>query len=144
MPKTLSPAETDSIRVKYSGQRQTLQAEKVLVERQLREAEASVRAKYKSLREPLDTEESGATRKLESRIETIQKKYKEQYASFERIRRKLDEDFRRTAAEIEEKCNKERRNLFALHWEQEKIRRRLKVFSRITFSVYLKRVFGLS
>ena len=28
MPKTLSPAETDSIRVKYSGQRQTLQAEK--------------------------------------------------------------------------------------------------------------------
>jgi hypothetical protein len=144
MPKMLSAAETDSIKGKYAGQGQKLLAEKVLVEHQMRDAEGSVRAKFKSLREPLEKEELASTGKTQSKIEIVRKKYKERYESLENIRRKLDEDYKRSTVEIDEKSNKERRNLVALHWEQEKVKRRLNVFSRIKFSGYIKRVFGLA
>jgi hypothetical protein len=142
MPKMLSPAQTDSIKRKYAGQGQLLHTQKVLIEQQVGDAEVSVRARYKSLREPLEKEELAATAKTQSKLEIIRNKYKERYQSLESIRRRLDEDFRRTTVEIDEKSNKERRNLFALHWEQEKIRRRLNMFSRIALAIYIKRVFG--
>jgi hypothetical protein len=144
MPQTLAQAETDSIKGKYSGQRQMLETDKVLLENQVREAETSVRAKFASLREPLEKEELAATGKTQSKISVIYNKYKERYTLLDSIRRKLDEDFKRSTVEIDEKSNKERRNLFALHWEQEKIRRRLSLFSKIALSGYIKRVFGLA
>jgi hypothetical protein len=143
MPKILSTAETGCIRSKYASQMQTLQSEKVLVEQRVREADAHVRTKYKGLREPLEAEELTATYRMRSKVEIVEKKYKDRYASLGKICRQLDDDFKRGVTELEERNNKERRNLFALHWEQEKIRRQLRAFSRVSFAAYVKRVLGL-
>jgi serine/threonine protein kinase len=144
MPKALSLAETDLIKGRYSGQRQMLQSERALVDQRMRDAEASVRAKHKSIRETLEREDLAETVNAQSKIDIVRNKYKERFESFEHVGRKLGEDFKRGAAEIDERSNRERRNLFALHWEEEKIRRRRTILSTMVFSGYVKRVFGLA
>ncbi len=139
MPNALSQAESDAIRAKYTSQRNPLEVEKIRLEKQIREAGESVRAKYRALRAPVDSEESAATARSRSKLESVQNKFRERYPPLENVRRKLDEDLKRAVAEIDEKTNAERKNLFALSWEQEKVRRRLRVFSRITFTNYLRR-----
>ncbi len=80
---------------------------------------------------------------MQPKKETIEGNYRERYKSIASIRTSLDEDLKRTVAELEEKSTKERRNLFALHWEQEKIRRRVMAFKEIRFSVYVRNIVGL-
>ncbi len=143
MPKMLPVVEADTIKGKYASQRQTLQSQKIVAEQQVRETEASVRTKYKRLREPLQAEESAAAQRMQSKLEITQKKYKEQYDSSESIRKKIEEEFKRSAAEIDEKINKERKDLSTLRWKQEKVRHGLRAFANITFSIYLRRVVGL-
>ena len=144
MPRALSPSEIGAIRGKYSAQRQTLQAQSVIVEGQVRDAESTVRAKYSGLRESLDTQESAAARTLQSKVESIGRKFKERYELLGKAERKLEEDFKRDNQELEDKCRKEQKYLFTVHWEQEKIKRRLRTYSNITFAGYSKRVVGLS
>jgi len=139
MPNALSQTESNAIKAKYASQRNPMEVEKIRLEKQIREAGESVRAKYKALRAPVDSEESVVTARSRSKLESVQNKFRERYPPLENIRRKLDEDLKRAVAEIDEKTNAERKNLFALSWEQEKVRRRLRVFSRITFTNYLRR-----
>jgi hypothetical protein len=139
MPKALSIAESDAIKAKYNYQRSPLEIEKIRLESQIRGVEESVRAKYKALRGSVGSEESVATARSRSKLESVQHKFRERYPPLEAIRRKLDDDLKRAVVEIDEKTNAERKNLFALSWEQEKVRRRLRAFSRITFTNYLKR-----
>jgi hypothetical protein len=143
MPKTLSSTETASITAKYVSQRQALAPQKEVAEHRVREAETTIRAKYKGLREPLDRDELVAKSKLQSKKDCIENKYRDRYASFASIRKKLEDDLKRGLSDLDERSAKERRNLFALHWEQEKIRRRMMGFKTIRFSSYLKRVAGV-
>jgi len=144
MPKALSQTESDAIRAKYSSQRNILEADRVRLDRQMKEAEGRIRDKFKNSLGLLDQEESVALTTTQSKSRSVQKEYRDRYQPLETIRRKLDEDLRRAVADIEEKLRVERKNLFALTWEQEKVRRRLREFSRITFSRYLKRVLGFA
>ncbi len=144
MPKALSQTESDAIRAKYSSQRNILEADRVRLDRQMKEAEGRIRDKFKNSLGLLDQEESVALTTTQSKSRSVQKEYRDRYQPLETIRRKLDEDMRRAVAEIEERLRVERKNLFALTWEQEKVRRRLREFSRITFSRYLKRVLGFA
>lgn len=143
MPKSLSAAEMATISGKRLPKRQVLVAQKEHLDQQQKNAEAAVRAQYKSLREPLNSEELLAKRRLQSAEGPIQTKYRERYLSAEGIRKKLDDELKRNLAELDEKSNKERRNLFAVHWELEKFRRKTIPFKRIRFSSYAKRVVGL-
>jgi hypothetical protein len=143
MPNTLSSAETLAITSKYVGKRQSLMSQKEVVERKVTEAEVTVRARYKTLREPLDKDESVATSKMQLKKDAIKDKYKERHASLASIRKKLEDDLQSGLSDLDERSAKERRNLFTLHWEQEKIRRRMMAFKRIRFSSYLRRVAGL-
>jgi hypothetical protein len=143
MPKSLSPTEIAAITTKYLSQRQALMPQKEIAERRVIEAEATVRTKYKGLREPIGKDELAARSKLQSMKDGIENKYKDRYASFASIRKKQDDDLKRSFSDLDERSAKERRNLFTLHWEQEKVRRRVMAFERIRFSSYLKRVAGV-
>ena len=125
MPQALSPIEIGAIRGKFSAQRQNLEAQVVIIEQQVKDAEAAARTKYRSLREPMDVQESVAARTLQTKVETVGQKFKEQYESLGKVQKKLEDDFKRNDRELDEKCEKERKYLFTVHWEQEKIKRRL-------------------
>jgi len=143
MPKALSGADASAINAKYTGQRQGLVIQREGLDRQVKDRENTVRMRYKSLREPLDKEELAVNGKMQSKKDAITAKYKERYSSLASIRRKLDENFGRNFAELEERSSKDRRSLFDVHWEQEKVRRRIIPFKKICFSGYLRRVVGI-
>ena len=143
MPKALSTADVTAISAKYATKRPGLVSQKEGLGQQVKEAKNTVRTRYKSLRGTVDVEEFVATGKMQSKKEIIAVKYKERYSSCTSIRRKLDEDFKSSFAELDERSSKDRRNLFALHWEEEKIRRRLIPLKRICFSGYLRHIAGV-
>ena len=144
MPKALSQTESDTIQRKYSSQRNALDAERLRLDRAIKEAEGHIRDKYRNSLGLLDHEESVALTNTQSKSRIVQKEYRDRYQPLEEMRRKLDEDLRRAVAEIEEKLKVERKNLFTLTWEQEKVRRRLREFSKITFSHYVRRVLAFA
>jgi hypothetical protein len=143
MPKALSPADSIAIKDKYASTRQSLSSQKEFAESKVKDAEATVRTQFTGLREPLDKEEVVEKGKMQLEKETIENRFRERYKSLNTLSVKLDDDLKHNIADIEDKSAKDRRNLLNLHWEQEKVRRRMVAFRDIRFSVYAKRIIGL-
>jgi hypothetical protein len=144
MPKALSAREVDPIKAKYAAEQQALQAPKSAVENQIRAAENAIRTKYRLAREALDIEELAAGRNHESTTGAVRLKYRPRHEALANYRGQVEEDLKRKVEEIDQSCAAERRNLFALRWEEEKSRRRLDAFAEVTFRRYLGHVFGLA
>jgi len=144
MPSVLTSADSDRIKAKYSSQLQALQAQRVILEHQMRQSEDSVRASCKTAREAIDKEASAATTKTQSKIDDVRSRYSERLKALDIVRGKTDDEFKRGTDAIEEQTGKERKHLFALHWEQEKVRRNLREYSEISLHGYIRRLFGLA
>jgi len=105
MPRALSHAENDGISAKYTSQRIFLEAEKTDRERKMQEVEGSLRSRYNILWASLDRDEGTARDRCHSKMELAVGEGEKQHRSVENAGRKLDEEFRRKIAEMDEKLN---------------------------------------
>jgi serine/threonine protein kinase len=140
MPRTVSWQDQNNIKLKYAGQKGTLESQLNRNQEDLTNQEAAIRAKYAGLRMPLDAVVASERQKHQAEMARITAEFAQKRAGLGAKIREAEQDAIREVTKRDGRQNEVRKETFSLQWRMGKVEREIGRFSDVSFGSYVRHV----
>jgi hypothetical protein len=140
IPTRLQPSEVAAISSKYSLQRSDLKLQRAAAHQQYTAAQAEIKARYALQRDAIGQEQAQTFSASQANIAAVRSSYSERCGFIERSQAELADGLKKTILEKDRSASEAQKQVLALRWQREKLRREVARFRNLTFGNYIKRL----
>ncbi len=141
MPYDLAPNVKNAIRAKYGSQKKSLDDQRDVEQEKFSMEDRVIRDRSRIAKQSLELEQSTAREQSNQKVQEISKRLAQEYIKPTGALNQLAAEFSSKLREVDEQSKKVRQQMFAVSWQNAKIRHDYLAYRNISFFNYLKVVY---